>query len=85
MLAQKPRIPKIQLPKHKKSRKKKDQLMDTTFLPIIGNKLSMEGVAETKFGAKIKGCTIQRLPHLGVHPIISHQKQTLVHTPARFY
>jgi hypothetical protein len=33
----------------------------------------MEGVAETKFGAKTKGWTIQRLPHLGIHPIISHQ------------
>jgi hypothetical protein len=33
----------------------------------------MEGVAETKFGAKMKGWTIQRVPHLGVHPIISHQ------------
>jgi hypothetical protein len=34
----------------------------------------MEGVAETKFGAKTKGCIIQRLTHPGVHPIISHQK-----------
>ena len=25
-----------------------------------------------------------RLPHLGIHPIISHQTQTLWHTPARF-
>jgi hypothetical protein len=32
----------------------------------------MEGVAETKFGAKMKGWTLQRLPHPGVHPIISH-------------
>jgi hypothetical protein len=37
----------------------------------------MEGVTETKFGAKSKGWTIQRLPHLGIHPIISHQTQTL--------
>jgi hypothetical protein len=44
----------------------------------------MEGVSETKFGAKWKGWTIQRLPNLGVHPIISHQTQTLLHTPARF-
>ena len=47
--------------------------MDTSFLPRIGNKISVEGVAETKFGAKTKGWTIQRLPHPGVHPIISHQ------------
>jgi hypothetical protein len=62
-----------------------DQLMDTSFLPRIENKISMEGVAETKFGAKRKGWTIQRLPHPGVHPIISHQTQTLLHTPARFF
>jgi hypothetical protein len=47
--------------------------MDTSFLPRTGNKISMEGVAETKFGAKMKGWTIQRLPHPGVLPIISHQ------------
>jgi hypothetical protein len=83
ILAQKPRIPKIQLLKHKKI-KKEDQLVDTSFLPRIGNKISMEGVSETKFGAKMKGWTIQRLPHPGVHPIISHQTQTLLHTQARF-
>jgi hypothetical protein len=37
--------------------------MDTLFLPRIGNKIPMEGVAETKFGAMMKGWTIQRLPH----------------------
>jgi hypothetical protein len=58
--------------------------MDTLFLPRIGNKISMEGVAETKFGAKMKGWTIQRLPHPGVNLIISHQTQTLLHMPARF-
>jgi hypothetical protein len=26
--------------------------MDTSFLPKIGNEISMQGVAETKFGAK---------------------------------
>ena len=38
--------------------KKEDQCMDTSFLPRIRNKISMEGVAETKFGAKAKGWTI---------------------------
>ena len=28
--------------------------MDTSFLPRIGNKISMEGVTETKFGAEMK-------------------------------
>jgi hypothetical protein len=83
MLAQKPIMPKIQFLKHKKM-KKEDQLVNTSFLPRIGNKIFMEGVAETKFGAKTKGWTIQRLPHPGVRPIISHPMQTLLHMPARF-
>ena len=48
------------------------------------DKIPIEGFTETKFGAKTKGWTIQRLPHLGVHPIISHQTQTLLHMPAKF-
>ena len=39
----------------------------------------MKEVTETKFGAKTKGWTIQRLPHPGINPIISHQTQTLLH------
>jgi hypothetical protein len=65
ILAQKPRIPKIKLAKHKKIKKKEEQHLDTSFLPRIGNKTPMEGVADTKFGAKKKGWTIQRLPHTG--------------------
>ena len=84
ILAQKLRIPKIQFAKHKKIKKKEDQRVDTSFLLRIGNKIPMEGVTETKFGAKTKGWTIQRLPHPGIHPIISHQTQTLLHMPARF-
>ena len=84
ILGQKLRIPKIQFEKHTKLKKKESQHVDTSFLPRIGNKISMEGVAETKFGAKMKGWAIQRLLHPGFHPIISHQTQTLLHTPARF-
>jgi hypothetical protein len=29
--------------------------LDILFLPRIGNKIPMEGVTETKFGAKTKG------------------------------
>jgi hypothetical protein len=39
--------------------------MDTSFLPRIGNKISLERVAETKFRAKTKGWTFQRLTHPG--------------------
>ena len=58
--------------------------MDTSFLPRIGHKIPMEGVTETKFGAKMEGKTIQRLPNLGIDPIHNHQTQTLLHMPARF-
>jgi hypothetical protein len=69
-------IPKIQFAKHKKI-KKEDQHVDTSFLLRIVNKVPMEGVTETKFGAETKGWTIQRLPHPGTHPIISHPTQIL--------
>ena len=84
ILAQKHRTPKIQFAKHKKIKKREDQWVDTSFLLRIGNKIPMKGVTETKFGAKTKGWTIQRLPHPGIHPIISHQTQTLLHMPERF-
>jgi hypothetical protein len=77
-------MPKIQFAKHKKIKKKEDKHVDTSFLLRIGNKIAMKGVTETKFGAKKKGWTIQGLPHLGIHPIISHRIQTLLHMPARF-
>jgi hypothetical protein len=51
VLAQKPRIPKIQLTKHKKI-KKEDECMDMSFLTRIGSKISMEGVADILCGAK---------------------------------
>ena len=67
-----------------KLKKNEDQSVDTLPPLRIGNKTAMEGVTGTKFGTETKGWTIQRLPHLGVHPIISHQTQTLLHMPARF-
>jgi hypothetical protein len=84
MLAQNLRIPKIQLAKYIKLKKKKDQRLDTSFLHRIGNKIPMEGVTETKFGAEMEGRTVQRLPHPGIHPINNHETQTLLHTPTRF-
>jgi hypothetical protein len=67
-----------------KLKKKEDQSLDTSLFLRMGNKISMEGVTETKFGAEKEGRTIQRLPHPGIHPIISHQTQTLLHMPPRF-
>ena len=65
------RIPKIQFAKHMKL-KKEDQSVDTLILLRRGNKIPMEEVTETKCGAVIEGMTIQRLPHLGIHPINNH-------------
>jgi hypothetical protein len=38
--------------------KKEDQSVDSSFLLGIRNKILMEGVTETKFGADMKGWTI---------------------------
>jgi hypothetical protein len=67
-----------------KFKKKKDQSVDTLFLLRMGNKIPMEGVTETKFGAETERRTIQKLPHPGIYPINSHQTQTLLHIPTRF-
>jgi hypothetical protein len=56
-----------------KLKKKEDQNVDTLFLLRRGNKIPMEGVTESKFGAKTEGMTIQRLPHLGIYPINNYQ------------
>jgi hypothetical protein len=69
ILAQKLRIPKIQLTNHMKLKKKEDQSVDTSVLLRRGKKIPMEGVTETKCGADAEGMTIQRLTHLGIHPI----------------
>ena len=41
----------------------------------------MGGDTETKCRAETEVKTIQRLPHLGIHPIYSHQMQTLLWMP----
>jgi hypothetical protein len=51
---------------------KKKTKMSTSVLPRTGNKIPMGGDTETKCGAEIEGKAIQRLPHLGIHPIYSH-------------
>ena len=57
--------------------KKEDQTVNTLSLLRMGNKIPMEGVTETKFGAEPEGTTIQRLPHLEIYPINNHQTQIL--------
>ena len=64
-----------------KLKKKEDQSVDTLLLLRMGNKIAMQGVTETKFGAEMEGRIIQRLPHMGIHPIHHYQTQTLLHMP----
>ena len=64
-----------------KLKKKEDQNVYTLFLLRMGNKIPMEGVTETKFGAETKGWTIKRLWRPGIYPIISLQTQTPLHMP----
>jgi hypothetical protein len=67
-MPQKLRIPKLQVAKHMKLKKTKDQSVVTLPLVRIGNKTPMEGVTETKFGAETKDgpsrdcCTQRSIP-----------------------
>jgi hypothetical protein len=74
---------KIEFAKHMKLKKKEDQSVDTSILLRRGNKIPMEGVTETKFRAETEGMTIQKLPHLGIHPINKHPNQILLWMPTR--
>ena len=56
-------------------KKQEDKSVDTLLLRRW-NKIPMGGVTYTKCGAD--GKAIQRLPHLGIHPIYSYQIQTLL-------
>jgi hypothetical protein len=66
-----------------KLQNKEDHIVDTLTLLRRGNKIPMEGVTKTKCGAKTEGMTIQKLLHVGVHPINNHQNQTLWQMPTR--
>jgi hypothetical protein len=49
--------------------------VDTLIILRRGNKIPMGG--NTKSEAVIEGITIQRLSHLGIHPIYNNQTHTL--------
>jgi len=68
-----------------KLKKEEGQSVDTSVLLRMVNKIPMEGVTETKHGAETEGKTIQRLPHLGIHPIYTHQTQALLWMPKSAY
>jgi hypothetical protein len=81
ILAQKHRIPNIQFTDHMKVKKKEDQSMDALVLLRKGDKILNGGNMETKYIAEKEGKAIPRLPQLGIHPIYSHQTQTLLWMP----
>jgi hypothetical protein len=61
-----------------KLKKKENQSVGALVLLRRGNKILTGGNIETKCGAETEGKPIQRLPHLGIHPIYSHQTQALL-------
>jgi hypothetical protein len=66
-----------------KLNKKEDQVESTSVLLIRGRKILKEVNMEATFGEEAEGMTIQRLPHLGIHPIYSLQTQTLLWMPRK--
>ena len=75
ILAHKFIIPKIQFTDQMKLKKKEDESVDTSVLLRRGNQILKAGNTEIKCGA---GTAIQRLPHLEIHPIPSHQREKLL-------
>jgi hypothetical protein len=65
-----------------KLEKKEHQSVDVSVLLRRGNKIFKGGNTETKYGAETEGKVIQRLPHLGIHLIYSHQTQSLKWMPS---
>ena len=71
-------IPKIQFLEYMKLKKEEDQSVDASVLLRRLNKILTKGNMDTKCRADTEGKAIQRLPHLGIHPIYRHQTRTLL-------
>jgi hypothetical protein len=61
--------------------KKEDQSVGASVLLRTGNKILIGVNMETKCRAETEGKANQRLPHLGILLIYSHQTQTLLWMP----
>jgi hypothetical protein len=61
-----------------KLKKKEDQSVGASVLLKRGNKILTGGDTEIKCGAETEGKAIHILPHLWIHPVYSHQTQTLL-------
>jgi hypothetical protein len=66
---------------HEAQEEGRPKCVDTSVLLRRRNKIPMGEVTETKWGAETEGKAIQRLPHLGIHPIYSYQTQTVLWMP----
>jgi hypothetical protein len=60
-----------------KLKKRQDKSVGPTVLPRKGEN-SHGSKYRDKVWGESEGKAIQRLPHMGIHPIYSHQSQTLV-------
>jgi hypothetical protein len=68
-----------------KPKKKEDQSVDASMLFRRVNKILIGGNMESKCGAETEEKAIQRLPHLGIHPIYNHQTRMLLWMPGSAY
>ena len=64
-----------------KLKKKEGQNVDASLFLRRKNKTLMGGATGTNTGADTEERIIQRLPYLGIHPICSHQTQSLLLMP----
>jgi hypothetical protein len=81
ILAQKVRIPKIQITDHMKLKTKEDKSVDTSVLLRRGNKIPKGGDTEINCGAETEVKATQRLPHLGIHLIYNYQTHRVLWMP----
>jgi hypothetical protein len=64
-----------------KLKNQEDQCVGALVLLRRWNKILTGANTERKGRVETEGKAIQRLPHLGIHPIYSHQTQTLLWMP----
>jgi hypothetical protein len=81
ILAQKLQLSMIQFTDHIKLKKKQDQSVGVSVLLRKGNKILTAANMETKCRGETEGKASQRLPHLVIQPIYSHQTLTALWMP----
>jgi hypothetical protein len=64
-----------------KLQKKEDQSVDASVHLRRENKIFTRENTETRYGAETEEKAIQRLPHVEIHPLYSHQTHKLLWMP----